>query len=100
REDEALEDGLAVVRVEDDDLVALAVAGEVAEHRARAQVVGLAPHALQARAEVLGDELLPRLPLDAAPAPVELEEDVGVEVVEDGVHVGLDLAPAPERRLG
>src|SRR3954454_1213412 len=35
REDEALEHGRAVLGIEYDDLVALAVAGEVAEHRAR-----------------------------------------------------------------
>ena len=52
---EALELGLAVVGVEHHDLVALAVAGEVAEQRARVQVVRLAPHALQARAEVVVD---------------------------------------------
>ena len=57
REDEALEHRLAVLGVEHDDLVALAVAGEVAQERARAQVVLLPPHALQPRLEVLADEL-------------------------------------------
>ena len=100
REDEPLEHGLAIVGVEHDDLVALAVAGEVAQPRARAQVVLLAPHALQARLEVLVDELAPRLALHAAPAPVQLEQDVRVEVREDVVERHVDLARAPERRLG
>jgi hypothetical protein len=98
REREPLEDRLAILRVEHDDLVPLAVAREVAEHGARAQVVGRAPHALQARAEVLADELLPGRALHAAPAPVQLEQDVGVEVVVDLVELDLELAPAPPRR--
>src|SRR4051794_31929475 len=97
---EPLELGLAVLGVEHDDLVALRVAGEVAEQRARVQVGLLAPHALEPRPEVLGDELLPFLALDAAAAPVELEEDVRVEVGVDLVEVDLELAHAPERRRG
>ena len=95
RGDEALEHRLAVLGVEDDDLVALGVAGEVADLRPRVQVGLLAPHALQARLEVLADELLPRLALHAAPAPVELEEHVGVEVRVDLVEVDVDLAARP-----
>ena len=95
---EALEHGLAVLGVEHDDLVALGVAGEVAEQRARVQVGLLAPHALEARAEVVGEQLAPLLALDAAAAPVELEEDVRVEVRVDLVEVDLELAHAPERR--
>ena len=97
---EALELGLAVLGVEHDDLVALGVAGEVAQQRARVQVVGLGPHALQARAEVLLEQLLPGVALHAAPAPVELEQHVRVQVRVELVEVDLDLAHAPERRLG
>ena len=64
------------------------------------QVVGLGPHALQARAEVLLEQLAPLLALHAAPAPVQLEQHVGVEVGVELVAVDLDLAHAPERRLG
>ena len=97
---EALEHGLAVLGVEHDDVVALGVAGEVAEQRARVQVVGLGPHALQARAEVVLEQLAPLLALHAAPAPVQLEQHVRVEVGVELVAVDLDLAHAPERRLG
>ena len=97
---EALELGLAVLGVEHDDVVALGVAREVAEQRARVQVVRLAPHALQARAEVVLEQPLPLLALHAAPAPVQLEQHVRVEVRVELVAVDLDLAHAPERRLG
>ncbi len=63
------------------------------------QVGLLAPHPLQAGLEVIAEQLAPVLALDAAPAPVELEQDVGVEVVEDLVQVDVDLAYAVERRL-
>jgi hypothetical protein len=60
----------------------------------------LAPHALQARLELLLHELPPLLALLAAAAPVELEQHVRVEVREHLVEVDRDLADAPERRLG
>src|SRR3984885_12102313 len=87
-------------RIPDDQLVAVRVAREVAEQRARAQVGLLAPHPLESRLEVLGDKALPLLALDAAPAPMKLEQDVRVEGAVDRVHVDLDLAPAPVRRPG
>ncbi len=88
-----------------DQLVAVGVAREVAEPRARVQVVLLAPHALEPRREALLavvalDDLAPLLALLAAPAPVELEQHVAVEVGVDVVEVDVDLAHAPERRLG
>ena len=46
------------------------------------------------------DDLAPRLALLATPAPVQLEQHVAVEVRVDLVQVDLDLAHAPERRLG
>ena len=64
------------------------------------QVGLLAPHALQARAEVLVEQLAPGLAFDAAPAPVELEQHVGVEVGVDLVEVDGDLLDAPERGGG
>ena len=64
------------------------------------QVVLLAPHALEPRAEVVGEQPPPRLALHAAPAPVQLEQHVRVEVRVDLVEVDGDLAHAPERRLG
>ncbi len=92
-EDEPLE--LAFARrlwVPDDELVAVGVAVEIAEQRARMEVGLLAPHALEPGSEVLLHEPLPLLALDAAAAPVELEEDVGVEVVVDLVEVHRNIA--------
>ena len=90
--------GLAIVGVEHDDVVAGRVAGEEAEQRARVQVGLLFPHALQARAEVLGEQLLPGLAFDALAAPMELEQDVRVEVRVDLLEIDGDLFHAPERR--
>ena len=92
REDEPLDLALGVLGVEDDQLVAVGVAGEVAEPRPRAQVVLLAPHPLEPRREALLavvalDDPPPLLALLAAPAPVQLEEHVAVEVGEDVVEV-------------
>ena len=98
REDEAVDLALVVLGVEDHDLVAVGGGREVAELRARVQVGLLAPHALQARLEVLAHELAPGVALDAAPAPVELEQHVRVEVRVDLVERHLDLAHAPPRR--
>ena len=74
REDEPLELALGILGVEDDQLVAVGVAGEVAEPRPRMQVVLLAPHPLQARREALLlvvalDQLAPGLALDARARP-------------------------------
>ena len=93
-----------ILGVEDHQLVAVGGAGEVAEPGPRVQVVLLAPHPLQLRREALLavvalDDPPPLLALPAAAAPVELEEDVAVEVGEDVVEVDLDLARAPEGRL-
>ena len=104
-EDKALQLALGLGGVEDDQLVAVSIAGEVAEPRARTQVVLLAPHPLQPRREALLlrgplDQLAPGLALDAPSAPVQLEEDVAVEIGEDIVEVDLDLTRAPEGRLG
>src|SRR3712207_8867845 len=49
---------------------------------------------LEARLEVLAQELLPLLALHAAPAPVELEQHVRVEVRVDLVEVDVDLPDA------
>ena len=105
REHQALElarvGGVEILRVggvPNDQLVAVRVAREVADERARVQVGLLAPHALEARLEVLAHESLPFLALDAAPTPVQLEQHVGVEVAVDVVHRHLELARAPERR--
>ena len=105
REDQPLELALGLGGVEDDQLVAVGGAREVAEPDPRAQVVLLAPHPLQLRREALVavvalDDPAPLLALLAAPAPVQLEEHVTVEVGIDLVEVDLDLARAPERRLG
>src|ERR1700709_1047788 len=72
RADEARQLRRAVLRVEHNDVVAQRRAREEAEQRARVQIGLLAPHALQPRAKVLLEQLLPRLAFDAAPAPVEL----------------------------
>src|SRR5947208_2492563 len=73
------------------------VAGEVAEARPRVEVVLLPPHPLEAGLEVPLDQLAPGVALDPAPAPVELEEDVGVEVGEDLVEVDVALVDPPVR---
>ena len=100
REHEPCELALAGrVGIPDDQLVAVAVAGEVPEQRARAQVGLLAPHALKARLEVLAQQLAPLLSLDSAPTPVQLEQDVRVEMGIDLVESDLELAHSPERRL-
>ena len=96
-EDQALQLDLGVLGVEDDQLVAVRVAGEVAEPRLRVQVVLLAPHPFEARHEALLlvgalDQFAPGLALDAFAAPVQLEEDVAVEVGVDVVEVDLDVA--------
>src|SRR5207344_971412 len=70
REDQPLELALGVLGVEDDQLVARRVAGEVAEPRPRLKVVLLAPHPLQPRREALLfpialDQRAPGLALDA-----------------------------------
>ncbi len=88
------------LRVEHHQLVAVGGRGEVTEPRAGLQVVLLAPHALEPRREVLGHEPLPFLALHAAPAPVQLEQDVAVEVGVHVVQVDVDVAHAPEGRLG
>ena len=94
RADEARQLALAVLGVEHDDLVPYRVAGEEAEQRAGVQVVLLAPHALEARAEVVARAVLPRLAFDAAPAPVQLEQHVRVEVAVDLVEVdGISRTP-------
>ena len=69
RAHEARELGRAVLGVEHDDVVAERVAGEEAEQRARVQVGLLAPHPLQARAEVIAQERLPGLAFDALARP-------------------------------
>jgi hypothetical protein len=79
------------------------VTGEEAEQGAWVEIVLLAPHALKPGAEALLlavalEQLLPRLALHAATAPVELEQDVGVEVRVELVHVDGNLLYAPERR--
>jgi hypothetical protein len=90
---------VVVLGVEDHELVAVGVAGEVAEQRPRVDVlVLLLPHPLEPRPEVLLEQLVPLLALHAAPAPVELEQHVQVQVLEDVVQRHLDLADAPEWR--
>src|ERR1700730_2446215 len=64
------------------------------------QVALLAPHPLEAGAEFLAQELLPLLALLATPAPVQLEEHMGVQMAIDLLHVDLDLLRAPERGRG
>ena len=59
------------------------------------QVVLLAPHPLQARAEVLVQQLAPSLAFDAPPAPVQLEQHVRIEVAVDLVEIDLDLFARP-----
>ena len=88
REDEPLDLALVIVGVEDHQFVAVGVAWEVGEPRPRAQVVLLAPHPLQLRREALVavvalDDPPPLLALLAAPAPVQLEQHVAVEVRVD-----------------
>src|ERR1700733_4207315 len=61
------------------------------------QVGLLAPHALEPRLEVLAQESRPVLALDAAPAPVELEQNVSIEVAVDLVQGYLELPGAPKR---
>src|SRR5215217_9686951 len=105
REDEPLDLAVVVLGVEDHELVAVRIAREVAELCAGVQVVLLAPHPLELRREALLavvalDDLPPLLALLAPSAPVQLEEHVAVEVGEDIVEVDLDLAHAPEPRLG
>src|SRR2546421_435267 len=103
-EDEALELALAGrLGIPHDQLVAVRIDGEVAEQRARMQIFLLAPHALEPRREALVlavalDDPPPGLALLAAPAPVELEEHVPVQIREDLVEVDLDLPRSPERR--
>src|SRR4051794_34424226 len=94
---EALHLALRIVGIEDDQLVAFGVAGEVTESGAGVQVVLLAPHPLEAVGEALLftvplDQFAPCLTLDAAAAPVKLEEDVAVEVGVDVVEIDGDLA--------
>ena len=100
REHEPLELALGVLGIENHQLVAVRRHREVAEQRTRLEVVLLRPHAAQARMELLAQELLPLLALHAAPAPVELEQHVQVEVREHLVEVYVDLLHTPERRLG
>ena len=102
---EALELALGVLGIEDHQLVAVGRRREVAELGARVQVVLLAPHALEARREALLavvalDDPAPVLALLAAPAPVQLEQHVAVEVGVDVVEVDRHLPRAPEGRLG
>ncbi len=102
REDQPLQLTLRILSVEDDQLVPVGGAGEVAEPGSRMQVVLLSPHPLEARSKALLAVVAlhdppPLLALLAAAAPVELEEDVAVEVGEDVVEVDLDLAHAPGR---
>src|SRR5262249_21161803 len=78
--------------------------GEVAEPGLRVEVVLLPPHPLQSGREalLLGgplDKLAPGLALDSPAAPVQLEEDVSVEVGEYLVEGDRDLAHAPAGRL-
>ncbi|CAB5035560.1 unannotated protein [freshwater metagenome] len=87
--------GLAVVGVEHDDLVALRIAGEVPEQGARAQIVLLCPHPFQTRPKIVVEQLGPGVTLDAAAAPVELEEDVRVEVVVERVHINRHFLNSP-----
>ena len=62
------------------------------------QIGLLAPHALQARDEVVAQQALPGLAFDPAPAPVQLEAHVGVQMAVNLVEIDLDLLHAPERR--
>ena len=92
REDQPLDLAVVVVGVEDHELVAVGVAREVTHARPRLQVVLLLPHALELRREALVavvalDDAAPFLALLTAPAPVELEEHVAVEVGVDLVEV-------------
>src|SRR5205085_6415077 len=94
--------GIEIFRVPDNELVAVGIAREVAEHRARVEISLLAPHPLEARLEALLagvgvplEQPLPLLALDPAPAPVELEQHVRVEVTVDLIHVDLDLPRSP-----
>ena len=64
------------------------------------QVGLLAPHALQARTEVIGEQLAPCLAFDALAAPVQLEQHVRIEVWVDLVEVDRNLLDTPERRDG
>src|SRR6188472_4624724 len=105
RKNEPLELARRVLWVEDDQLVAAGIAGEVAKPGAGVEVVLLSPHPLEARCEALLaisalDQVAPSLSLDPAAAPVQLEEHVAVEVGEDLIEVDLNLARALERRLG
>src|SRR6185436_9952319 len=99
REDEPLELAIGVLGIEDDQVVAVGIGREEADPRLRVEVVLLGPHPLEAGAEplllaVALDDLPPRLPLDAAASPVELEEDVAVEVGKDLCEVDVDVADA------
>ncbi len=105
REGEPLDLRVVILRVEDHEVVAVRVAREVAKAHLGLEVVLLGPHALELRREALVavvalDDAAPVLALLAAPAPVELEEDVAVEVWIDLVEVDVHVAEAPERRLG
>src|SRR3954452_15492172 len=104
-EDQALDLTLVVLGIEDHQLVPVRRDREVADASAGMEVVLLTPHALELRREALLavmalDDLTPLLALLAAPAPMQLEEDVAVEVRVDVVEVHLDLARPPEGRLG
>src|SRR3954469_15093178 len=73
REDEPLELAVRLLRVVDDQLVPGGVAGEEAEHAPRPDPLGLlGPQPAERRVERLLEQLVPRLALHAAPAPVEL----------------------------
>src|SRR5436305_13841454 len=63
------------------------------------QVVLVAPHTLQARLEVVAQQLGPLLALDPASAPVKLEQDMGAEVAVDLVRGYVSLARSPEGGL-
>src|SRR5262249_4274739 len=83
REDEPLELAVGVLGIEDDELVAVGIAGEVPEPRPWMEVVLLAPHPLEPVREALLlvgslDQLPPGLALDPFAAPVELEQHVAV----------------------
>jgi len=91
---EARQLGLAILGVEHDDVVARACSTERSQGSARGlQVALLAPHPLQARAVVVAQERLPGLAFDAFAMPVELEQDVRVEVRVDLVEVDRNRLP-------
>ena len=91
--------GVEVLRIPDDQLVAIGIAGKIAQERTRAQVVLLGPHPLQPGLEVVTQQLGPLVALDAAPAPMQLEQDVRVQVGVDLVERHLQFTGAPVGRL-